>query len=76
MIDYPDRKPETFTCETCGQEVFEVRNNSCAYCGMIAYLNFRHVFNWPLDDTEMVRLGLKPAPVKETKPKSRRKNGS
>lgn len=52
-IVYPERKPERFTCETCRQEVFEIRNNSCQYCGMIAYLNFRHAFNWPMTPEEL-----------------------
>ncbi len=73
-IVYPVPKPERFTCETCGMTVVEVRNHSCAHCGMIAYLNFRHAFDWPLDEADMIRLGLKPAPTKETKP-TRRKNG-
>lgn len=69
-IVYPERKPEKFRCETCGQEVYEIRNNACHYCGTIAYLNFRHAFNWPLDESELVALGLKQPEVK-----SRRKHG-
>lgn len=59
MILYPERKPEKFVCPDCKQEVFEVRNNACRYCGVIAYLNFRAAFNWPLDEEDFIRLGLK-----------------
>lgn len=59
-IVYPERVPEDFTCEICGEEVHEIRNNACRYCAVIAHLNFRAAFNWPLDEEEFIRLGLKP----------------
>ncbi len=57
-IIYPERKPERFKCPDCGHKVFEVRNNVCKVCGMIAFLKFRHVMNWPLTAEDKERLGL------------------
>ncbi len=53
-----DRIVEWFKCETCGERVHEIHNNSCKFCATIAYLKFRHAFNWPLTAEDKARLGL------------------
>lgn len=52
-------RPVHWTCPECKTDVFEPHVGAfCKVCGMIAYLNFRHVMNWPLDAEEKKRLGL------------------
>jgi hypothetical protein len=51
------RKP--VPCFGCGEPIWETYNAQCDHCHMVGYLIFRHAVDWPLDEYDMVRLGLK-----------------
>ena len=53
----PRRKP--VPCHGCGTPLWEPYSAQCDHCHMVSYLVFRHAMDWPLDEQDFIRLGLK-----------------
>jgi hypothetical protein len=54
----PGKRKIPVICPKCGEEIWEPYAYTCNVCFVIAYLEFRHVMNWPLDAQDKRRLGL------------------
>lgn len=55
----PTRRKEPVPCRDCGEPLWFAYEYLCDVCLTIAYLHFRHAMNWPLDEADKKRLGLK-----------------
>lgn len=58
-IAYKVYRDEPVPCTKCDVGLARyTMDELCDVCHMILYLEFRYVWNWPLDDVDKKRLGL------------------